>query len=123
MNTQTIMTSSGERLIVLPEADYNLLVEAAEDAADRSTVADIQRKLKAGEEEMLPAAFVERMLTGENALRLWREYRGLTSSALAEKAGVAQSYISEIETGKKDGSVRTIKKLASALDVTLDDIV
>ena len=123
MNTQTIMTPTGERLIILLEADYNLLLEAAENAADRSAAADIKRKLANGEEEMLPSAFVDRMLSGENVLRLWREYRGLSSAALAEKAGVSQSYISEIETGKKDGSVRTMKKLAEALNVSLDDIV
>lgn len=120
---QTLTTASGERLIVLSEAEYNRLVETAEDAADMTSAAEFRRKLAAGDEELLPTAFVDRMLAGENLVRLWREHRAMTSSALAEKADVAQSYLSEIETGKKDGGIRTMKKLADALNVTLDDLV
>lgn len=122
MTVQMITTPTGDRLAVLPEADYLKLVESAEDAADRAAVADIRRKLASGEEELLPAAFVERLIAGESPLRVWREHRGLSASALAEKAHVGQSYISEIETGKKDGSLRTMKKLADALGVSLDDL-
>lgn len=120
---QTLTTSSGERLIVLSEAEYNRLIEASEDAEDTAMVGEFRRKLAAGEEEFLPAAFVDRMPSGENLVRLWREHRAMTSSSLAEKAGVAQSYLSEIETGKKDGGIKTMKKLADALGVTLDDLV
>lgn len=120
---QTLTTAGGERLIVLAEAEYIRLVEASEDAEDMAMVAEFRSKLATGEEEFLPAAFVDRMLAGENLVRLWREHRAMTSSSLAEKAGVAQSYLSEIETGKKDGGIRTMKKLADALGVTLDDLV
>lgn len=117
-----IITPAGERLAVLPEAEYLKLVESAEDAADRAAVADIRRKLASGEEELLPASFVDRILAGESPLRVWREHRGLSASALAEKAAVAQSYVSEIETGKKDGSLKTMRKLADALGVSIDDL-
>ena len=40
----------------------------------------------------------------------------------AEKAGLAQAYVSQVETGKRAGTVETLKKLASALRVALDDI-
>lgn len=120
---QTLTTAGGERLIVLPEADYIRLIQAMEDNADAASAIEFRRKLASGEEELLPASFVDRMLAGENLVRLWREYRGMTSSTLAEKAEVAQSYLSEIETGKKDGGVRTMKKLADALGVKLDDLI
>jgi len=120
---QTLITAGGERLIVLSEAEYDKLVEIAEDAADIASTTEFRRKLAGGEEDLLPAAFIDRMLAGENLVRLWREHRAMTSSALAEKADVAQSYLSEIETGKKDGGIRTMKKLADALRVTLDDLV
>jgi len=123
MNTQTIVTPSGERLVVLPEAEYNRLLEAAEDAADIAAGDEALRKLAAGEEELLPSEFVDRLLAGESPLRLWREHRRLTGAALAEKAEVAQSYISEIETGKKEGGLKTMKKLADALDIGLEDLV
>ena len=43
--------------------------------------------------------------------------------SLAEKAGIAPAYLSQIETGKRDGTVSTIKKLAEALGVMVDDLV
>jgi transcriptional regulator with XRE-family HTH domain len=42
---------------------------------------------------------------------------------LEKKSGVKQSYISEIETRKKTGSVATLKALADALNLTVDDLI
>jgi transcriptional regulator with XRE-family HTH domain len=66
---------------------------------------------------------VDRILDGESQLRVWREYRGMTLQDLADKVGVSRGYLSEIEIGKQDGSVRVMKKVATALNVDLDEIV
>ena len=58
-----------------------------------------------------------------HATRVWRQHRDLSVKALAEKAGIAPAYLSQIETGKRDGTLSTIKKIADALDVTVDDLV
>lgn len=123
MNAQIIVSSSGERLVVLPEAAYQALVDAAEDAADSMAVREFQERLAAGEEELLPAEMVDRLLDGQNPIRVWREHRGSSVKALAEKAGIAPSYLSQIETGKRDGTLETLKKLADALGVALVDLV
>ncbi len=54
---------------------------------------------------------------------IWRERRKLTLSALARSSGVRMSYLSEIEAGKKPGSVDTYRKAAPALGVDIDDLV
>ena len=123
MTTQIIVTPSGDRLAVLPESEYIALVEAAEDAADREAVRRWRVASAAGEEEMLPAAMVDRILAGEMPIRVWREHRGMTAQALAEAAGIAASYLSQIETGKRDGTLETVAKLAEALGVLVDDLV
>ncbi|RTL94272.1 XRE family transcriptional regulator [Ancylobacter aquaticus] len=123
MNTQIITTPAGDRLVVLPEADYEALVAAAEDATDIATVRRFKERLASGEEELVPAAIVDRLVAGENAIRVWREHRGLSASSLAEKAGIAQAFLSQIETGKRDGTVTTLKKIADALAVTVDDLI
>jgi transcriptional regulator with XRE-family HTH domain len=46
----------------------------------------------------------------------------MTREALAVAAGVAPSYLTEIETRRKPGSFNAIAKLATALRVPLDDI-
>ncbi len=122
MNAQTITTPSGERLVLLAEADYAALVEAAEDNADRVAIADFRRRIAAGEDEFVPSAIVERLLSGESRVRVWREHRGLKAAELATRAGIAQAFLSQIETGKREGTVETYRKLADALGVTLDDL-
>jgi mRNA interferase RelE/StbE len=46
----------------------------------------------------------------------------LTQAALAAKAGVNRVMVTEIETGRKQGSVTTLRSLANALNVALDDL-
>lgn len=64
------------------------------------------------DDERFPADFVNKLLDCDNRIGVWREYRGLTMSALAEAAGISQSYLSDIENGKKDGSVKVLKRIA-----------
>ncbi|MEH3116446.1 MAG: helix-turn-helix transcriptional regulator [Methylorubrum populi] len=90
--------------------------------ADRTAVAEFRRKLAASEEELIPASVVERLVSGENRVRVWREHRGLSGAALAKRAGLAQAYLSQIETGTREGTVETYGKLAAALGVSLDDL-
>lgn len=123
MSVQVITSPGGERLVVVPETDYLDLIRRAEDAADGEAVRRFRAALAAGEEELLPADLVDRLLSGENPLRVWREFRGLTVKALAEEAGVASSYLSQIETGKRAGTVETLGRLAAILRTTIDDLV
>ena len=56
-------------------------------------------------------------------IRAYRGYRGLTLQELSNRTGLAISYISEIERGRKSGSVAAIARIASALGTTLDVLV
>ena len=79
--------------------------------------------IAAGQEELIPAIFVNRILDGEAPLRVFREWRELTQTALADQSGVNRVQIVEIEAGRKTGSVATLRKLASTLGVTIDDLI
>lgn len=122
MKTHPFTTPAGERLVILSEADDTALVEAAEDPADHAAVARFRRTFAAGEEELIPFEIVDRLLAGENRIRVWREHRELTTAAFAARAGIAQPLLSQIETGKRDGTVDTLRKIAGALSVTIDDL-
>jgi DNA-binding XRE family transcriptional regulator len=123
MTSQIITTSNGERMVVLPEADHERLLDLAEDAQDVAAIQKFEERLAAGEEDLIPAEYVYRMLDGENRVLVWREFRGLTSKQLAEAAGISQAYLSQIEAGKRDGSISTMKKIAEALKIGLADLV
>lgn len=116
---QTITTPNGETLVVLPIAEY----EALADKADILTADRVKADIAAGRDELVPADMVAALLAGENPVRLWRAHRGLTARQLAAKANLSAPYLSEIESGRKEGSLSAMKAIAEALGVSLDDIV
>jgi DNA-binding Xre family transcriptional regulator len=107
--------------VTLSRREYEALVARIEDLEDAAEMRAIEAT--ADMRVYLSADLVKRMRKGEHPLRIWREFRGLTMDKLAEKSGIGQSYLSEIETHKKPGSVSVLKALAEALDVSIDDIV
>lgn len=52
-----------------------------------------------------------------------RAHRNLSQRALAGKAKMSQAYLCNVETGKADPSLSTLKRLAEALDVTVSELV
>lgn len=114
--------------VTMSRAEYEALIAATEDAEDLAHLAAQEERerilgVEAARQDHLPGELVGRMLDGEPPVRLWREQRGLTLSDLADRAGIAVSYLSEIEGGRKPGSVRALRKLARALGLTVDDLV
>ncbi len=123
--TTSFITPNGEEMVVLSRKDYEALLlrlDRVEDLEDSLAIADFEKKLAAGQEELIPSEFVDRMVDGESPVRVWRDYRGLSAKDLAAIAGISTAYLSEIETGKKDGSVSALKSIADALKLDLDDL-
>ena len=56
-------------------------------------------------------------------VRSLRRNRGWTQVEMAELLGVDRSYLSEIETGKKDPSLRVLKTIADGFRVTLSQLL
>jgi DNA-binding XRE family transcriptional regulator len=113
--------------ITLSRAEYEALMNDLEDAEDLAAVAAAEaREAVLGKDvarvDYLPIELVKRLSAGDHPIRVWRAHRGMTREALAAAAGVAPSYLSEIETRRKPGSFNAIARLAAALRVPLDDI-
>lgn len=103
---------------MVPRQDYDALLARIED------LEDILAAREASGGEALPMEYARRIIMDEaHPVRVWREYRGLTVRALAERAGMQPGYVSEIESGKKTGSVDAYRKLAAALETTVDALV
>lgn len=56
----------------------------------------------------------------DTPLKILRRHRGLTQQQLADTAGLSRPYLTEIERGRKEGSVSAIRALATALSVPAD---
>ena len=52
-----------------------------------------------------------------------RIHTSVDKQQLAEKAGLSKPYLSQLESGKRNGTTDILKKLAQALSVGLDELV
>ena len=79
--------------------------------------------VKARDEESFPFEIADRLIAGENPIKVFRQYRGLTQRELAVKVDTSAAYLSQIETGRRGGSIKMLHRVADALDVGLEDLV
>lgn len=78
----------------------------------------------AGASHALPNEIIESItINKENAIKAIRKYRSMTQKDLAAAAGISRPYLTEIETGKKDGSIRALKSIAGALNVSIEALI
>lgn len=119
---QTITTETGDELVVLSRRDFDALLAAAGDEeAERRAAERIAREARGridrGEEVVLPDWLAFATARGESPLKAIRGRAGRTQADLARAAGAPQSFISEIEGGRKAMPAALRAKLADALDV------
>lgn len=103
-------------LVMLAREDYERLLDQAEDRAATEAHA------RAAGEERVPLEVVDRLLAGENPIRVWREHRKMTLDQLGAAAGLSKGYLSDLENGKRAGPVETLQAIAHALGVGLDEL-
>ena len=120
---QLIVRDGKPEWAVLPYDMYLRLVEEAEMLQDVRDYDAAKAALASGEEELVPGEVVFALLDGENPIKVWRNYRGLTQVELAREAGISVPYLSQIETNKRTGTTEVLRAIAKALKLTLDDIV
>jgi hypothetical protein len=120
----TFTTPSGDRLVVLAEADYEELMqlasesEAEEDAeliaiAD-AIMADPQASAK------LPAEVSRLMLAGASSLKALRQWRDIGQVKLAFDTGTSQGFISDLENGRRTMTEDVRARIAKSLDVPVN---
>lgn len=76
-----------------------------------------------GEGSDLPDDVLDRLSAGQDhPIKIIRKFRKMTQADLSEASGISRPYLTEIETRKKDGSLRAMKAIAGALDVRVGDL-
>jgi transcriptional regulator, XRE family len=56
-------------------------------------------------------------------LKQLREAKNMTQTELSVRSGVSQTYISDLEAGKKQPTIPIVKKLAAALGVSVSELL
>jgi len=116
-------TPKGDDIVILARKEYDQLIAAAgEDAADAEAARRALDRRKKGE-HTLTSAEVDQLLAAKTPLAFYRKRAGLTQATLAERAAIAQGFLSEIEAGRKSGDIRTLRRIADLLKISLDDLV
>jgi DNA-binding XRE family transcriptional regulator len=108
---QVVKNREDAQWVALTPWQYEELLERAEDAAAVAAY----RKTRG--EEAFPAEILDQMLAGETPLRVWRRHRGMTQQELASKIGISKSHLSEVESGKGEFSLATLRKAAEAMGI------
>jgi DNA-binding XRE family transcriptional regulator len=122
MTVQIIEKNGRPEWAVLPYDIYVRLVEDAEMLEDVRDY-DLAKEALAKGEELVPGDVAFAILDGANPVKVWREHRGMTQRQLAEAAGISAPYLSQIESGKREGTADVLAAIAKVLRLSLDDLV
>ena len=123
MSVQIIEKNGNPEWAVLPYEEYQRLVAEAEMLQDIRDYDKVKLALANEEEELIPGEVTYALLDGENPIRVWREYRGLTQQQVSKEAGISKPYLSQLESGQRRGTADVLAAVAKALNVLLDDVV
>jgi len=70
-----------------------------------------------------PNEVVKANVRGVSLIKAWREYLKLTQVELASKAGMKQSALARLESSTANPRKATLKKLAEAMGLTVDQLI
>lgn len=87
---------------------------------------EYRRLVNGGHEPItaLPSEIMDQLTAGAaHPVKIIRKFRGVTQAELATAANLSRPYLTEIETGRKTGSIAALKSLAQALDVNIGILI
>ena len=108
---------TNKETVTLSRADYDALMNRNNDLEDRLAA------VEADDDVRIPHIVAIAIIRGESPLAAFRAHLGVTLRDLAQKTGISASHLSEIERGRKAGSVATLARIARAFDTTIDSLV
>jgi DNA-binding XRE family transcriptional regulator len=116
MTAKFIVTPGGEKLAILPAAEYENMRDAL---VHQVAMADY----RAGRIGALSLEEVQTLLAAPTPLAFWRAKRGITQAALAKAAGTTQPHVADLESGKHGGSLEIMARIAKVLAVPVGNLV
>ena len=101
----------------LTRDEYESMLERTADLEDRVAAVEAEGDAR------VPHEVARAISGGASPLRAFREHAGLTLRELSGRSGLSLSYLSEIEHGRKPGSVAALTDIADAFSTTIDALV
>ena len=106
-----------EKTVTLTRTEYDALVQRCDELEDRLAAVDADDGVR------IPHSVALAIMDGERPMLAFRKHHGVTLRELSDKTGVAVSYLSEIERGRKRGSASALARIAGALGTTIDALL
>ena len=105
--------------VTLTRTAYDALMARNEELEDRLDA------IEADDGSRIPHAVALAIMRGQRTLAAHngKRHRSLTLRGLAARTGIAASYLSEIERGRKPGSAAALSRIAATLDTTVDALL
>ncbi len=119
--TAQLVEIAGQPMVLLTKSEFDRLSAAAINWSDIEKAVEAQNRRDSGE-EYLPASVVDRIMSGESALKVWRTHRGLSQEELGQRVNRQGSMIAKLESGRAQGDILLWRALADALAADIDDI-
>ncbi len=123
MNVQLIEKNGKPEWAVIPYKEYIKIQELMDDIEDRKDIEKYVQAIESGEEQNIPGEVTFAILEGIHPIRAWREHKQITVRELAKRAGITSSYLSQIETGKRNPTIDTLKSIAEALGIDVEILI
>ena len=123
MNVQIIEKNGNPEWAVIPFSEYEKLQGAMENAEDVLNIEENVKAVREGREITIPGEITFAVLDGMSPIRAWREYRQIKMGELAKKIGISPAYLSQIENGKRNPTLNTLKSIAIELKIDIDLLV
>lgn len=119
--TQIIHQNGKPAFAVIPYEDFLAFTDFQKSSKTKPT--KTKKSAKIATETLIPHAVVASMaLENANVIKAWRQHFRLTQQQLADKMGISQSALAQLEANPTPKKA-TLKKFAEALDLSLEQVI
>jgi len=123
MNVQIIEKNGKPEWAIIPFQEYQKLQEAMEDAEDIKAIEANLKAMQEGREVAVPGEVTFAILDGASPIRAWREHKQIKMNELAKMVGISPAYLSQIENGKRNPTIDTLKAIAKELNLEVELLI
>lgn len=119
MHPQIISKNNIPIFVVLPFAEYETILETIEDRGDHAAIQEFHNN----PQPTIPWELLQTINKGANSVRVFREFRKISQTELAKRAGISRQYLCQIESKKRQGTSKILQKIAKILDIDIELII
>jgi DNA-binding XRE family transcriptional regulator len=123
MSVQIIEKNGKPEWAVIPFSEYKKLQEALEDSEDKKDIEESVLAIQEGKEMTVRGEVTFAILDGVSPIRAWRKHKQIKMNELAKKVGISSAYLSQIENGKRNPTIVTLKAIAKKLNIDIEMLI